>query len=209
MRTVAALFIDRRGPYPRMPGVDCWDLRRDATSYAGPHPVICHPPCARWCKMAKRIQLRHGYRVGDDGGLFASALASVRRWGGVLEHPAWSLAWPAFGLVDPPLAGWARNDRGEWFCEVAQSAYGCAALKPTWLMLVGARPPKDVDWSRPRGRLKLTHFAQRHTGDFNDTDRGHEARMPASETHLTPLAFAALLVRLARSTAVSEAEAAQ
>jgi hypothetical protein len=201
LRTVAALFVDPVGPYSRMPGVECWDAARDATLYAGPHPVVAHPPCARWCKMAKQIERKHGYRVGDDGGLFAAALAAVRRWGGVLEHPAWSLAWPAYGLTDPPATGWARTlHDGEWVCEIAQSAYGCLAKKPTWLLLVGAEPPRDTNWAKPRGTKKLTHFAQRHTGDFNDTDRGHESRMSAKETHLTPPAFAEFLVRIARST---------
>lgn len=213
MRTVAALFVDPVGPYSRMPGVECWDAARDATRYAGPHPVIAHPPCARWCKLAKNIAARFPGRpekqVGADGGTFAAALAAVRRWGGVLEHPAWSLAWPAFGLVDPPVRGWARSTAGEWVCEVAQSAYEHEAQKLTWLLLVGAPPPSNTNWARPRGKRKLTHFAQRHTGDFNDTSRGHESRMSAKETHLTPPAFAEFLVQLARSTAANDSEAAQ
>ena len=108
-RTVAALYVDLDGPYPTIPGVECWDESRDARTYPGPHPVVAHPPCARWCKMAKFVESEHGHKVGDDGGTFAAALAATRKWGGVLEHPAWSLAWPRFGLVNPPSFGWARG----------------------------------------------------------------------------------------------------
>lgn len=42
------MYVDvKRGPYPAVPGVDCWGLDRDATRYAGPYPVIAHPPCRR------------------------------------------------------------------------------------------------------------------------------------------------------------------
>lgn len=198
MRTVAALFVDPVGPYSRLAGVDCWTAERDATRYAGEHPVVAHPPCARWCKLAKFCEIAHGLKVGDDGGTFASALASVRRWGGVLEHPAWSLAWPEFGLPQPTQRGWSQTFDREWVCEIAQSAYGHDAKKPTWILLCRGLPPTDTRWSKPRGKRKLTHFAQRHTGDFNDTDRGHEARMSAKETHLTPPAFAEWLVSIAR-----------
>lgn len=85
--TVAALYVDPAGPYPLMRG------------YTGPHPVVAHPPCGRWCRLAKFVERQYGHRVGDDGGCFAAALAAVRRWGGVLEHPAFTLAWRAHGLI--------------------------------------------------------------------------------------------------------------
>lgn len=198
---MAALYVDPRGPYPSMPDVECWDETRDARTYAGPHPVVAHPPCARWCRLAKFVEARHGYRVGDDGGLFAAALAQVRRYGGVLEHPAWSLAWSAFDLQPPATEGWAKTLTGEWVATVAQSAYGHDAKKLTWLLLVGAEPPRETRWGKPRGTRLIGHFAQRHTGDFNDTGRGHSARMPDGKTHLTPPAFAEFLVSIARSVA--------
>lgn len=198
--TVAALYVDPRGPYASMPGVDCWDASRDARTYPGPFPVVAHPPCARWCKLAKFCEARHGLKVGADGGVFESALGAVRRWGGVLEHPAWSLAWPRYELTPPPSkGGWLRTMEGEWVASVAQSSYGHAARKQTWLLLVGAEPPTDTRWERPKGEKTLTHLAQRHTGNFNNTGRGHGDRMSKKQTHITPLPFAEFLVSLARS----------
>lgn len=200
-RTVAALYVDAAGPYAAIPGVDLWDETRDARLYPGPHPVVAHPPCARWCKLAKFAEACYGLVVGDDGGTFAAALAAVRRWGGVLEHPAWTLAWPRFGLPEPPARGWARSllAPAEWFCEIAQSAYGHEAQKLTWLMLAHAEPPALTRWARPRGKKTVTHLAQRHPGDFNDTGRGHADRMAKTAVHLTPPPFAEFMVALARS----------
>lgn len=103
--TVAALFVARGGCYfdPSLTDVDPWDETRDARLYAGPWPVVAHPPCSRWCLLAGLVQATRGHKVGDDGGTFAAALASVRRWGGVLEHPAFTRAWPTYGLPAPPL----------------------------------------------------------------------------------------------------------
>lgn len=43
--------------------------------------------------------------------------------GGILEHPAFSAAWPAHGLNAPPtgLWGWVNADfEGGWTCYVEQ-----------------------------------------------------------------------------------------
>ena len=52
MRTVAALYVESDGPYAGLDGVDVWDEARDARTYAGPYPVVAHPPCARWSVAA-------------------------------------------------------------------------------------------------------------------------------------------------------------
>lgn len=106
--TVAALFVSPKGPYINRPDVDAWTEDRDARNYAGPLPVVAHPPCQRWCRLAKFIQSQ-GQLVGDDNGTFEFALSAVNRFGGVLEHPAWSIAWAWYGLIAPPAWGWRRT----------------------------------------------------------------------------------------------------
>src|SRR3990167_2297049 len=102
---VAALFVDPRVVYSGLPDVEVWCEQRDARLYAGPWPVVAHPPCARWCRLAGLVEARWGHKRGEDGGCFEAALRAVRTWGGVLEHPAYRDAWDAFGLPVPPRHG--------------------------------------------------------------------------------------------------------
>ena len=105
---IAAIFVETGGAYFGLEGVDPWDVKRDAMEYDGPHPVVAHPPCARWCRLAGLVEARWGHKRGEDGGMFAHALDCVRRFGGVLEHPAYSDAWARYGLPKPPSGGKAR-----------------------------------------------------------------------------------------------------
>ena len=94
-------------------------------------------------------------RKGDDGGCFASALASVRKWGGVLEHPAASHAWVAFGLNAPPAEGWAVADfAGGWTCHVEQGHYGHRARKATWLYATGVELP-SLAWGPSAKKARI------------------------------------------------------
>lgn len=148
MRKIAALYVQKDGSYYGLDGVDPWDQERDARQYAGPWPVVAHPPCQRWGKMwfgqPLTVKLTgERKRLGDDGGCFEAALAAVRKFGGVLEHPWGSLAWPHFGLNTPDRAGgWIMADfMGGWTCCVEQGQYGHYARKPTLLYAFGIEPP--------------------------------------------------------------------
>lgn len=148
--SVAALFVESGGVYFDLPDVDPWDQARDARLYDGPLPVVAHPPCARWCNLAALVEHVHGHRRGEDGGCFAAALAAVRVYGGVLEHPAYSLAWPRFGLPRPRRGYWtsALDDRG-WVIQFDQGAYGVTARKATWLYAVDCELPELRQLSGP------------------------------------------------------------
>lgn len=188
---IAALFVDtQRGPYPHIEGVECWDETRDARLYASPHPVVAHPPCARWCRLAKQIEGRGLGKVGDDGGCFEAALRVVRTYGGVLEHPAHSLAWGWFDLPKPKRGGWHGDLFGGWSCQVDQSHFGHPAQKSTWLYAFGVSWLPSLPWAPKPGALTVT------------TSRGRRRdleRMPHAKRHLTPQPFAELLVSIARS----------
>jgi len=152
---IAALYVEAAGCYVDAHGVDPWDAARDARTYAGPWPVVAHPPCERWGRFWHGSPRKpHQYAKGDDGGCFAAALASVRQWGGVLEHPADSLAWAAHGLAAPPRSGgWHTADfQGGWTCYVEQGFYGHSGRKATWLYACRVALPA-LRWGRGEQRL--------------------------------------------------------
>ena len=145
-RTVAALYVDPAGVYADLPNVDLWDEARDARLYDGPWPVVAHPPCARWSRLAGFTEYRFGLKRGDDGGCFAAALEAVRIFGGVLEHPAYSSAWAAFDLPRPYWhGGWSIALDGSAVCYVEQGRYGLPVKKATWLYAAGVELP-ELRW---------------------------------------------------------------
>lgn len=175
---MAALYVDPKGVYANLPGVEVWDEARDARMYAGPWPVVAHPPCNRWVSYGPQ-ELR-----GQDGGCFAAALKAVRAYGGVLEHPARSQAWHTFDLPSPGRDGWrSRLDGDGWVIELDQHAYGFPTRKLTWLYCVGV--PADI-----RSAV--------------DCGRGCET-LWSTERSKTPPPFRDVLLEMARSAALAAA----
>jgi len=195
---IAALFVKKNGPYFDLEGVDPWDEERDARLYNGPHPVVAHPPCSRWCRLAGLVEARWGYRKGDDDGCFESALESVRKWGGVLEHPAYSDAFPAFGLPAPDYtAGWQRTICGGWVTYVEQFRYGHPAKKATWLYAYGVDDPPALRW----GFVADGEVRSPVSWCGNHVKSGEvRPRVGESVASATPEAFREVLIRIARAS---------
>lgn len=189
---VAALYVEAGGGYYGLPGVDPWDEARDARKYAGPYPVVAHPPCDRWHMLSAVNHKRWGFRIKKDGGCFASALACVRRWGGVLEHPAQSRAFRFHGIPQPASRGWQRTIEGDWITEVDQAAYGHRARKSTWLLYHGQSHPPPLDWRDTKGCLQIGNFDKKLPV------------MAKSEALATPPAFRELLIAMAERSAELE-----
>jgi hypothetical protein len=152
---IAALYVETDGAYTGVSGVSLWDEPRDARRYNGPWPVVAHPPCQRWGRFWHGSTRKpYQFKLGDDGGCFEAALAAVRRWGGVLEHPADSRAWSHFNLNPPPRkGGWVAADMlCGWTCCVSQGRYGHISGKRTWLYAHSVTLP-DLQWGDCEQRL--------------------------------------------------------
>lgn len=208
-RMIAALYVAKGGCYFGLEGVDPWDEARDARLYAGPWPVVAHPPCERWGRYwhgGPSARVRR--KLGDDDGCFSAALASVNRWGGVLEHPEGSHAWRAFNLVAPPRdGGWVSAGlfHPGHTCCVEQGHYGHRARKATWLYAAHVELPR-LQWGQCESRARLDdgyHSAEERrlatqAGSARSIgERGR--RLTRFECMATPPAFRDILISMARS----------
>lgn len=200
---IVALYVEKDGCYSGLGGVDPWDEARDARGYAGPHPVVAHPPCQRWGRFWHGSTRKpHQFRLGEDGGCFAHALDAVRRWSGVLEHPADSHAWSFFGLRKPPRSGgWIAADlHGGWTCYVEQGHYGHLSRKGTWLYAFGVDLP-ELRWGKLPQRLhpvaldRYGYEKARRIGMMAMVGGKHKTAI----RNRTPIEFRDLLLDIART----------
>lgn len=128
---VAALYVDvEHGPYPAL-AADVYGVARDAGTYAGPLPVVAHPPCGPWG--------RYKARCNQDPQTAIDAVWLVRRWGGVLEHPIGSTL---FRHMDIPTGDWDNPERttdrwGGYTIKAPQWSWGHRSTKDTILYIVG------------------------------------------------------------------------
>lgn len=200
MRTVAVLFARSDSVYKTIPGVEVYDMERDARTYDGPHPVVAHPPCRGWGRLRHMASPRK-----DERNLARLAVALVREFGGVLEHPSASSLWPSQGLPAPG----ARDQFGGWTLAAPQKWWGHEAEKRSLFYICGCEP-KNI----PLIPLKLGEAAavvgssgRRSDGlrfRFEDGTRRREISKAAREQ--TPPELALWLVELARRCKAHNAE---
>lgn len=210
MTRIAALYVETGGCYFGLADVDAWDQGRDARGYRGPDPVVAHPPCQRWGKFWHGSTAKpHQFKLGDDGGCFLAALRAVLSYGGVIEHPADSHAWAAFGILKPPRnGGWvpaiAKSTLGDlWTCCVHQGHYGHFSGKATWLLVRGLHRDQlpDLRWGpceqriHPRA-LELHGYAKARRIGMVAMVGGKDKTIIRNAT---PLPFRDVLIEIARN----------
>lgn len=187
--TVAALFVRADSVYKAMPGVDAWDAERDARRWPGGAPVVAHPPCRAWGVLRHFAKPRP-----DEKELARWAVAQVRRWGGVLEHPAGSTLradqrLPAPGEIDQWGGRLIRVDQQRW---------GHRAEKQTIFYVVGLSYPELLDMLPPPPTRPATHVVCNGGQHARAGQPGYRPECTKAEREHTPPALAAWLVEVAR-----------
>lgn len=183
---IAVLFARANSIYKKMPECDVYDKERDARTFTGSEPVVCHPPCRGWGRL-------RGLAKPEPGKLDLARLSVklVRQNGGVLEHPETSILWKE---QDLPL-GQQIDEFGGFTLSVDQFWWGHRARKRTWLYIVGCSPcdlpPIPIRFDA------ITH------GISVAMRRGRKHYKPKpvvskAEREHTPLKFATWLVEVAK-----------
>ena len=180
MKSVAVLCAKPNSVYLSKPQCEVYDIKRNALTFDHALPVVAHPPCRLFGRLAWKAKPREGeYELA----LFCAE--AVKRCGGVLEHPAHSKLWSAASLPAP------GDFTGHGFTlPVMQQDFAHRAPKPTWLYIVGVSPR-----SLPRWQMRLG-FAE-----------GRIELMGKPEREATPEPFADFLLAIARRAAVAEVAA--
>lgn len=219
--------------------IDCWDVARDARNYDGPHPVVAHPPCRHWSALAHQAKVscsscgwsgmrcrltdddaaggscpscKSGWNVRfDDRDCGPRAVEQVRKWGGVLEHPAGSKLWEHYAHRTDGMCLPYPETHPDWdvptgdncsgyTIEVDQVEWGHVARKRTWLYLVGV--PRSALEAPPFPGREPTHYCGGGRTPSSRTGGAIPAGMKAASSQQkrrTPPLFAEYLIRLARS----------
>lgn len=186
MRAIAVLFARADSVYRTLPDVDVWDSARDALRWPGGCPLVAHPPCRAWGRLRQFSKPADGEKA-----LALFALAAVRQYGGVLEHPAESTLWIAACL---PRPGRMPDSCGGYTAQIDQFNFGHRAEKTTWLYIVGCHPD---DLPPIPARNDVPMHCVRPTKAY--------PRLPSitkPEREHTPLALAEWLCEVARRSRV-------
>lgn len=181
---VAVLFARADSTYKALPDCEVYDAARDARTYDGPWPVVAHPPCRAWATLR-----HHALPRPDERNLARLAVALVREFGGVLEHPHRTKLWEAQRL---PAVG-QRDAFGGFTLVIDQNWWGHRAQKRTRLYVVGCEPTEVP-------ALPLVLGEATHTvGLWSGRDKARcRPSIAKHEYESTPPELAAWLVELAR-----------
>lgn len=137
-----SLFVRADSAYKKRPQWDAYDASRDALSYNGTDPLVCHPPCRSWGRLS---HMASNVREGEAE-LALFSIDKIRQNGGILEHPSGSRL---FGTHLPNVG--ETDEHGGFTIEIDQYDFGHVAHKRTKLYICGidkaalpVLPPRDL-----------------------------------------------------------------
>ena len=187
MPEIAVLFVTPDSVYKTIQGVDTYDQARDARTWPGGSPLIAHPPCGTWGSFRRLIKANP-----DEHRLAIWTVGLIRRWGGILEHPAYSTLWAECNLPRPgqPLDTW-----GGFTLQVDQFWWGHRARKRTWLYVCGCSQSDVPEIPQVFGRAPRLIMSKQ---GLRAGMPGYRKKIRKKECLATPEKFAYWLVELAR-----------
>jgi hypothetical protein len=162
-----------RSVYKEIPGLEVYDQERDARTWPGGSRCVAHPPCKPWSRHC-RHQAKFEQAEMDLGPWCVEAL---RKFGGILEHPAGSLLFAHCALPRP-----GQTNGQCWTASVWQAWWGYPMKKETWLCFFGI--PRDL----------VTYPFKLHA---RGSDRRTEQLMSHARRSATTRAFAEWLIEVA------------
>ncbi len=188
VKNIAALFVTRDSLYKDMPGVDCYDIDRDAMTWPEGCPAVCHPPCRSWGRLKAFAKPRP-----DEQAQALLCVEALRRNGGILEHPQGSSLWDAAGMPKP----WKGRDQwGGFSVEVDQLWWGHKARKRTWFYIVGLKGKMPPFPTGPHGQPEYVMGGG--SKGIRSGDPMYITDLPKSLREKTPPALMEWLVAVAR-----------
>ena len=164
---IAVLFARADSIYKSFANVDVWDEARDARKWQGGCSLVAHPPCAQWSKLKGLAHKDEWIKSHAPW-----AVAQIRKYGGVLEHPQGSDLWKFCQLPKP---GHLPDDFGGYALLVDQVHWGHKARKRTLLYIVGcalsdlppfpkiAKKPTHIIHTSSRKNRKLLYLCLLYT----------------------------------------------
>lgn len=146
----AVLYARKNSIYKTIEGLQVYDEKRDARTFNNDLPVIAHPPCRLFGR------LKHFSNApAAEKQLAYHAIESIKKCGGVLEHPAFSTLWSE---MDLPLPGVFKGNGFTY--PILQSWFGHKCPKATWLYINGISPGElpsvPFELGIPTGRISKT-----------------------------------------------------
>lgn len=139
---IPVLFVDKKTNYSHY-NTDLYDIRRNAISIVENCAALYHPPCRTWGRLRQFTKFYPG-----EHWLAVWSIIRIRKFGGVLEHPAGSSLWKFMCL---PLPGAGYDVFGGFSVKINQSDFGFKCEKNTWLYIVGCKlkdlPAQELNFS--------------------------------------------------------------
>jgi hypothetical protein len=123
-----SLFVRADSAYKNRAEWDAYDQDRDALSYNGATPVVCHPPCRAWGRLS---HMARNVRPNEKA-LALWSIDIIRENGGILEHPNGS---KLFGEYLPNVG--ETDIYGGFTILIDQYDFGHVAHKKTKLYIKG------------------------------------------------------------------------